>query len=894
MKRIFGIIAMTAVLMIVAAAGGIYWFSAQDAEVAKRQGADAIAKNIAASLGEQVALLQANADGVAKSADVMLALQSRNALVIKATEAKLQALIPFNLRLRLLLPDASDIDQSQTPHMGFGDLEMVRLTLTSDPKPVIQGGAEDRHLAVTSAVRDDQQVLGVVLLSLEPNLPSQWFSRIQFVDGLLVLKQQDLVLAGIGDQSLKVGDPLDIPVPNSRWTLQAWVATSATTGDMTIMAALVAVPVLFSVLMLAVCYRKLQGYFRLDQASILKATKDMMLGKHVGNYPMQMEEMQPIISAIVQFKRVISQENSIEDGRKAENEDDGFFDESFDLELAEEVKKSQQADSVPVSVQEMAKSNQGDKFTIGRENVYSGIKVDWEDEEAAPAPSTAVPEPVPSTAPAPLPAQDFSPLQELSNVPTQTKQADQSKEPSFGNVFGSSKLLEPSLEYGFRGLAGQDIDEKLAGDLGKAFASEVKQQAVKTIVVARDSRPSSAALAEALINGIIACGCDVLDLGLVPMPVLSFVAHHTDGRAGVMISGGDFSEGYNGLKMIWHDQALSREQLQGLNERLERGDYSLEPSGSVERNTLFTNEYIGIISEDLHIGSPVSVVVDCVNGACSQLVPSLLRTMGCEVIELNCEPAMPDSGAFSGPGGVDVTALSEAVKQHQANIGLAFSADGERVCMVDSDANLVAADRLMVLFAHDVLSQKTGAEIIYDAASSKYVPEQIKKRGGHPVLWGNGSAYLHRQLKQNGAAMAADMDGHFLFNDRWFGFSDGLYAAARMIAMLSGDMRPSAELFESVFTSLDSRILYVPMAEGQSEGFVQQMLSKAQFDNVFVVKPNGMRAEFYDGWGLVRSACCSPALQLRFEADNQAALERIQAEFKALMLKIKPDLSLPF
>ena len=856
MKRIFAVIAVVSIVMIVSASGGMYGFSSLGANNAKREAAAAVANNLAINLAQQLDMLQKTVDGLAQSADVILALNSGNPELIKATAAKLQTAIPYNLRLRLLLPNVGDVDDTQLPHMGFGDLDMVRATLTGAPQPVIQGDAQDRHLAVTSAVRSDQQVIGVVLASLDADLPKQLVLKNRITGGLIELKQDKLVLASAGSAGNKEDEPLSIPVINSRWTIDAWAHIEPSLGDIGILAALIIIPSLLSSLAFFIGYRKLHDFFRQDQSSILKAAKDMLQGKHVGNYPMQLEEMQPIIAAMVQFKRVISQ-GGMPVVRDDKSNGHDFFEESFGIDLIEDIASgAEPIQSAPVSVPQSPLSTAAERQSIV--------------EPAEQVPSAPIPE-----------SWDMDVKKELAKA------------------FVSASKPVPALnifhEHDISGVVGKSLNEDIVGNIGRAFASEAKQLEVKTIVVARDGRLSSLVLTEALIKGIVSTGCDVLNLGLVPTPVLCFVAHHTEGRTGIMVTGGDLPGDHNGLNMVLHDQALSKEQLQSLRARISSGDYHQEPAGSVELNALFSNEYIGIISEDVHIIRPMSVVVDCANGACGQLGPTLLRTIGCDVVELDCDIDGQFPGQCPDPcDPVRLKALGKSVKLNNAELGIAFNGDGDRMGLVDSDGKIIWPDRLMMLFARDLLARKIGAEIIYDAACSKHLPEQIQKRGGHPVLWNSGRSYLQAHLRETGAAMAADMEGHFLFNDRWFGFTDGLYAAVRIIGILSADMRASSEVFGELPDSPCTPELQVPMAEGESAGFIHQLLSQAQFNNVYTVKPDGMRAEFSDGWGLVRASTTRPALVLRFEADSETAMKRIQSEFKALMLKIKPDLSLPF
>ncbi|MGY6276314.1 phosphomannomutase/phosphoglucomutase [Methylomonas sp. MgM2] len=858
MGRIFSIVAMISVVMMLSVGGGIYWLSSTNADAAKREAVNSIVNNAAINLSQQTDILQKAVDGLARSPDVVNALSSNDPDMIKAAAANLQTAIPYNLRLRLLAPDVDDLDESQTPHMGFGDIEMVRATLTGKPAPVIQGDTEDRHLAITSAVRKGEKVVGVVLASLDADFPKQILSKVQLADGFIELKQDNLLLSNAGNAAAKDGDPTIIPITNTRWKIASWSSTGVSLGETTILATIFALPILLSCLAYFIAYRKLAEFFHQDQSSILKAAKDMIQGKNLGNYPMKLEELQPIIAAMAQFKRVISQEHipSIKD--EAEEKDD-FFDESFDLDFLEDTAPISVSDSV-ATASARAHVDEEQDFVSDKETDQIAYTPDsWDMEVKAATPKAS----------------------------SETAAVIQSKSAASVTIFH---------EHEISGLVGNGIDENTFEKIGRAFASEAKQLDTKTIVVARDGRLSSAALAQALIKGIVSTGCDVLDLGLIPTPLLCFVAHHTDGRTGIMVTGSNLPAEYNGLKAVLHDEPISEQQIEAIKNRIENNDFLESEPGSVEQNTLFSDEYLGILSEEIHIARPMTVALDCGNGATGNLGPVLLKTIGCDVIEINCEIDGKFPNHLPDPSNPDnLEALIQAVKLNNADVGIAFDGDGDRMGLVDSGGKIIWPDRQMMLFARELLASKPGSEIVFDAACSKHLPEQIKKRGGYPVPWKNGRTNLQLRMRETGAPMAGDISGHFLFHDRWFGFADALYAAVRMIEILSADLlSSSSELFDELPDSVSTPEIRVPLPTGESTAFIEEMAKRAEFNDAYITDTDGMRVEFSDGWGLIRSTDTPPSITLRFEADDRDALIRIQAQFKTLMLKIKPDITLPF
>ena len=449
--------------------------------------------------------------------------------------------------------------------------------------------------------------------------------------------------------------------------------------------------------------------------------------------------------------------------------------------------------------------------------------------------------------------------------------------------------------YDIRGEAGKTLSKEIVYDIGRAIGSEAKEKNCQTIVIARDGRTSSPDLADSLAKGLTATGMDVLDLGMAPTPVLYFVAHHNEGRCGVMVTGSHNPPNENGLKIVINGETLSGEKIQNLKQRIDNEDYASGEQGTIDQNNMFINEYIGMIVEDIQIARPIKIVLDCGNGVAGELGPTLLKTLGCEVIELYCDI----DGRFpnhhpdpSKPENLDD--LIKAVQHNEADLGIAFDGDGDRLGIVDAKGKIIWPDRQLMVFAKNVLERKPGAEIIYDVKCSRHLGDQITKFGGRPIMWKTGHSFLKAKVKETGAKLAGEMSGHIIFNDRWFGFDDALYAAARMIEILAEDTRSSDEVFADFPDSINTPELLIPLADGEKFIFVTEMLKKANFSNSKITDIDGMRVEFSDGWGLVRASNTTPSLVVRFEADTEDALNGIQEQFKNLMVHIKPDIDLPF
>jgi phosphomannomutase/phosphoglucomutase len=362
-----------------------------------------------------------------------------------------------------------------------------------------------------------------------------------------------------------------------------------------------------------------------------------------------------------------------------------------------------------------------------------------------------------------------------------------------------------------------------------------------------------------------------------------------------MMTGSHNPANYNGLKMVMQGETLANERIQQLKQRIEDEDYITEAMGDVERNDEYEEEYIGTICDDIHLEKALKVVVDCGNGVAGKLAPELLTALGCEVIELFCDidgnfpnhhpdPSKPEN----------LKALIAAVTSHQADVGLAFDGDGDRLGVVDSAGKIIWPDRQMMLYAQKVLAVKSGAEIIYDVKCSRHLGEQIRKHGGRAVMWKTGHSLMKAKLRETGAALAGEMSGHIFFNDRWFGFDDALYTAARLVEILAAEGRSSAEVFAEFPDSINTPELSVALAEGENFTFMAQLLEKANFPDAQIIDIDGLRVDFKDGWGLVRASNTTPTLVVRFEADDEKALNRIQQQIKKLMVEVKNDIHLPF
>lgn len=447
--------------------------------------------------------------------------------------------------------------------------------------------------------------------------------------------------------------------------------------------------------------------------------------------------------------------------------------------------------------------------------------------------------------------------------------------------------------YDIRGVVGETFSEDVVALLGQGFGSEVFERGHNAVVVGRDARSSSERLQSALIQGLQSSGRDVIDLGLVPTPLLHYAVHELDAECGAMITGSHNPSQYNGLKMIISGESPSSEAIQGLRRRID-ADQLLVGEGSFDSRDII-EDYIERVVSDVRMGQSLKVVVDCGNGAASVVAPELYRQLGCEVVELYCEVDGDFPNHHPDPGDPSNMAdLQRAVVDHQAALGIAFDGDGDRIGLVDSSGKIIWPDRLLMYLAVDVLTREPGGDIIYDVKCTRHLANVVLSNGGRPLMWKSGHSMLKQKMKETHALLAGEYSGHIIFSERWFGFDDGIYTGARLLEILSLDYRTSAEVFAELPESLSTPEYVVHLEEGHAETVMEAIDLLPDIPNARMVKIDGLRAEFEQGWGLVRASNTSPALLFRFEAESEAELDKVKGVFRELVNKVDPQLELPF
>ncbi len=448
--------------------------------------------------------------------------------------------------------------------------------------------------------------------------------------------------------------------------------------------------------------------------------------------------------------------------------------------------------------------------------------------------------------------------------------------------------------YDIRGLVGSEIDDRVMRALGRAVGSEAAVRGERICVVARDQRASGEALARALVEGLIETGCTVIDIGVAPSPLAYFAAHERGEASAAIVTASHNPADYNGLKVVLGGQAASEDQIQGLLERIRRGDF--ERGTGVRRTFDANDDYVRAVTGDITLARPMRVVVGCGFGAASRLAPSVYRALACDVIEFDCDPDMADIGESIDPSQPEqLQGLGDAVIAADADLGIAFDADGDRLGVVDSGGRAISADRLLMLLAADILARSPGSDIVYDVKCSHHLGASVLDNGGRPVMGRSGHSFLKQQVRDLGAPLGGEFSGHIMFADRWNGFDDATYAGARVLEVLALDPRPTAEVFAEYETGIGTPELFVGLPKEQEQRIMGSVLGMAdRLDGVEVNTIDGLRAEFDQGWGLVRASNTRSGLVFRFEADQPGSLDKIQDLFRRMMRLVAPELDLPF
>ncbi|SES99922.1 phosphomannomutase / phosphoglucomutase [Pseudomonas graminis] len=447
--------------------------------------------------------------------------------------------------------------------------------------------------------------------------------------------------------------------------------------------------------------------------------------------------------------------------------------------------------------------------------------------------------------------------------------------------------------YDIRGIVGDTLSAETAYWIGRAVGAESLAQGEPHVSVGRDGRLSGPELVAHLIKGLHDSGCHVSDIGMVPTPALYYATHVLAGKTGVMLTGSHNPKDYNGFKIVIAGDTLADEQIQALHERIKANDLPSAKGSIIKVNIL--ERYASQIIGDVVLARRMKVVVDCGNGVGGVVAPQLIEALNCEVIPLYCEVDGNFPNHHPDPGKPEnLQDLIAKVRETGADLGLAFDGDADRVGVVTNTGTIIYPDRLLMLFARDVVKRNPGADVIFDVKCTRRLIPLIQEYGGRPVMWKTGHSLIKKKMKENGALLAGEMSGHIFFKERWFGFDDGIYSAARLLEILSQEKLSAEELFQTFPNDLSTPEINIKVTEIRKFSIMEALERDAQWGNANLTSIDGVRVDYPKGWGLVRASNTTPVLVLRFEAETELELQRIKDVFHTQLKHVAPDLELPF
>ena len=447
--------------------------------------------------------------------------------------------------------------------------------------------------------------------------------------------------------------------------------------------------------------------------------------------------------------------------------------------------------------------------------------------------------------------------------------------------------------YDIRGIVDKTLTCEAVTLIGQALGSLALEQGQSSIIVGRDGRLSGPKLSNALAQGILASGCDVIDIGEVPTGLVYYATFKLDTQSGIVLTGSHNPPDYNGLKIVIAGETLSGEQIQDIKQRINNGDLKSGQGQLLQQDIIET--YLTEVSSQITLTRPLKIVIDCGNGIAGKVAPELFKRLGCDVTQLYCDVDGTFPNHHPDPSQPkNLIDLIDKVKEIQADLGLGFDGDGDRVGTIAPNGDVIWPDRQMILFSRDIVSRNPAATIIFDVKCSQLLPQEIEKAGGEPLMWKTGHSLIKKKMKQSGALLGGEMSGHIFFKERWYGFDDGLYVGARLCELLS-QQDNIQHTFDSLPDSVNTPEIQIhKQQEGQQHALIKQLVELANFPDAEVSNIDGLRVDYEDGFGLARASNTTPTVVIRFEGKNHQAIERIQDEFRALLHQIDPGLSLPF
>ncbi len=923
--KVAGICAAVLLLFVFAGNSAVQDVSAEQEEqqVASTQAADKVAVSIAAINKQLNDLTQDQA--------IVTLFAEADAATLESTAEQMQSVFESALKLRLFLPGNYKIDREAIPPLSFASLDLLRRAEESEAPvaaEVHSMGGNGAHIAFVSRVADaDNNLVGLLHLSIPMEIIGSAISGLDNPEIYIEIQQgkggKALALTRLGDNKLRNGIPVAVAIKGTKWNAVSWQGSPETTAAT--LPSLVGGSesaeegsgrglMITILLVLAAAGAGGFVFYRRKQSGLVSkeepekqvvyqgAVKAIMEGAHPGFEKLvpglPPSDKPPISGKVSQGLqgddiKPVAKQTKTSIAKHADGHLAGIVVEELGGIIVEE--------EAGIVVEEVGSNEVAVQDSATQENpVQENPDLEFPEQENT---DQAVPDlefPEQENTDQAVPDLEFPEQENTAQAnPVQVNiEADPVGAELSPEVEAPSQVdLSPVIfrAYDIRGVVGETLSASVVHEIGRAIGSEAHERGQQSVVVARDGRLSGPELIEALIKGLRASGRDVIDIGMVPTPVLYFATHHLETQSGVMLTGSHNGPEYNGLKIVLDGETLSGDAITKIRDRITNNELS-EGQGSLQTTDVGA-DYLRRITEDVPValGGAFKIIVDCGNGVAGQLAPQLYRAMGHDVVELFCDidgkfpnhqpdPSQPEN----------LQPLIEIVKEEGADLGFAFDGDGDRLGIVDGAGNIIWPDRQMMLFARDVLSRNQGASIIFDVKCSRYLKEVIEESGGKPLMWKTGHSLIKSKMKEIDAPLGGEFSGHIFFKERWYGFDDALYAGARVLEILTNSKGSPTETFAELPDGISTPELRIPLAEKYHAKAMAIMKKKMTFEDAEVIDIDGLRVDFSGGWGLVRPSNTSPFLVARFEAESEAELERIQTIFRVLLRSVSADLKLPF
>ncbi len=845
------------IFIVVSIAGGMGWkvYSNMSASAAQQAEADREkrTRELASTVSKRFAELTQPLKALAKAEATVSLFEQGDAGLLQEEADQQASTSPYLLKLRYLVPGRYQLDTESVPPFGYASMDLLRSaekTSQVNAEVLLLGTKKEHIVYIERVVTNSLELVGLIHASLSVDLLQELVNGVAVQNGYVEITQQGgktSRLLTLGNKGYKNGEPTTVSINDTDWVLNYWSATStAAASDTEIDLPLMPIAAAVVILLLV-------AFFFVKRKQGATAEKP---GKS-GN-----SKADKNTAESVQFEGAVR--------AIAEGAHEGVSDVIPHLPRV----KKKTTESRPIS-----QGLEGDDITTMPNQARKKLAAKTNKPAAKTKKQAA-----PATAEA---ATAETAADAAASAPTAQAAAA-----------GSSTGIDPVIfrTYDIRGVVGETLTVEAVSAIARALGSMAKERGQTRLTVGRDGRESGPKLIKALIEGLLSTGVNVIDVGMVPTPVLYFSTFQLETGSGVMLTGSHNPAEYNGLKMMLGGSTLSGDDIQEIRKRIEQGEFATG-NGELTQQEVHA-DYIQRITEDMPIalGNSLKVVVDCGNGVAGVLAPQLIRALNHDVIEMYCEidgsfpnhhpdPSQPEN----------MQELIQRVKAENADVGFAFDGDGDRLGIVDKEGNIIWPDRQMMLLARDVLSRNQGASIIYDVKCSRYLKTVIEESGGQPLMWKTGHSLIKGKMKEVDAPLAGEMSGHIFFKERWYGFDDALYTAARFLEIFMNAGKSPTECFQDLPDGVATPELRLPMAEAEHGSFmsalVQSLNDSAGGD---VSDIDGVRIEYEDGWGLARPSNTSPNIVMRFEGEDQTALERIQGVFRTAITSVKADAQLPF